>query len=257
MAHGMSDRIREGLSGLPHHVHGLYAGTGWVSETTDETGARLRVLRVGGAEQSATYLDERRFDLPFEYLSLFDLALQDAPEAPRVAMIGGGCFSWPKHALVRWPGIRLTVVEPEPALVELARSEFFLDEAERRFATHPIDVRTMTGQDFLASCDVTFDALLVDAFVGSQADGGLFAPQHVRRMRACLGDKSILAANVVSALSGRRAQALDDVAHALGDVFDHVCALPMNMARPRAVDNVVVFASRLPLAIPGSLPLER
>lgn len=257
MTHGIGKRAQEGLPFRPHHVHGLHAGTGWVSEVTDETGQLVRVLRIGGAEQSATYTDERRFDLPFEYLSLFDLALEDAPDPARVAMIGGGCFSWPKHALVRWPGIRLTVVEPEAALVELARGEFFLDEAERRFATHPIDIRIATGQEFLDELDVTYDALLVDAFVGSRQDADLFGQAHVTRMRECVGARGMVAANVVSALSGRHAQPLDDVAHALGDVFAHVCALPLSPGRPMASDNVVVFASDRPLTIPGGLPLER
>ena len=257
MSRALSRLATGGIKALPQRVPGLSTGTGWVLTTHDETGARLRVLRVNGADQSATYLDERRFELPFEYLSLFDLALAHSHHSPRVALIGGGCFSWPKHALATWPGIRITVVEPEQALVDLARDTFFLAEAEERFASHPLDIRICTGEDFLESCTDTYDALLVDAFSGHEVASPLFSDANLERMSACLRGGGVVAANVVSALSGRHADPLDNVAHGFGRIFDNVCALPLGIARPKVPDNVVVFASDADLKIPGSLPLSR
>ena len=59
----------------------------------DEQGTPVRLLFVGRSVQSATYLGERRYDLPLEYYRAFDRVVRaaDLAERPaRLLVLGGG-----------------------------------------------------------------------------------------------------------------------------------------------------------------------
>lgn len=99
-------------------------------ETSD--GTPLRMLSIGDGFQSATFVGERRFEPPFAYCRALDQLLFDAaPHAKRILLLGGGAFSYPKHALTTHPSATMDVVEIDPAVVEIARKHFYLEELER------------------------------------------------------------------------------------------------------------------------------
>lgn len=131
--------------------------------TVRHGGDAIRVLNVGGAYQTATYLDERRFDLVFPYYRAFDLAFSLDPPARRVLAIGAGGCAWPKHAVATHPDVRVDAVEIDPAIVEVARELFFVDELE---ATGRLRLIAADGRAFLESCEEKYDAIVVDAFAG-------------------------------------------------------------------------------------------
>ena len=77
--------------------------------TAGPDGDAVRVLSVGGAFQSAAYLDGRP-DAPFAYLRAFDAMLDAGVPVRRVLMLGGGAFAYPRHLLARRPDVRLDAV---------------------------------------------------------------------------------------------------------------------------------------------------
>lgn len=93
----------------------------------------IRVLYVGGGFQSATYLGKRRFEPVFEYYRAFDHMFEAPLTIKNVLMIGGGAYSYPKHLLTTHADVAIDVVEIDPAIVNIARKHFYLDELERAY----------------------------------------------------------------------------------------------------------------------------
>lgn len=108
-------------------------GPARVYDTEGPDGAAIRVLEVGGAFQSAAYVDGRP-EAPFAYLRAFDAIFDAGVPMRRVLMLGGGAFAYPRHVLARRGDVELDVVEADPAIVALAREHFFLADAERAHA---------------------------------------------------------------------------------------------------------------------------
>ena len=108
-------------------------GPARVYDTEGPDGAAIRVLEVGGAFQSAAYVDGRS-EAPFAYLRAFDAIFDAGAPMRRVLMLGGGAFAYPRHVLARRGDVELDVVEADPAIVALARERFFLADAERAHA---------------------------------------------------------------------------------------------------------------------------
>ena len=103
-----------------------------------EDGEQVRALSLGGVFQSATYVDDRRFEPVFAYYRAFDALFLAEPAlghpVRHVLMLGGGGFAYPKHLLTTRAGIRMDAVELDPGIVRAARRWFFLDELEARLA---------------------------------------------------------------------------------------------------------------------------
>lgn len=103
-------------------------------------GRRLvRVFRLGGVYQSATYLGLHWGEPVFAYHRAFDavfeadreLAAQTGHGVHRVLALGGGGFAWPKHALLTRPDLILGVVEIDPKVIECAEAWFYVDRLEK------------------------------------------------------------------------------------------------------------------------------
>ena len=128
----MSLGLWEKMRGRGRQAFPTMFGEATVYAMPAEDGSLVRMLNVGGVLQSATYLDERWAQCPFAYLRSFDHMFEAQPTLTvrRVLMIGGAGFAYPKQLLVEHPGVQLDVVEIDPAMVDLARREFFLDRLE-------------------------------------------------------------------------------------------------------------------------------
>ena len=147
------------------HRVALADGQAQVFCVRSASGAEVRVLQTGGVWQSATYLDDRRFEPVFAYYRAFDHMFEAARTGGvvvrRALMLGGGGFAYPKHALTTWPDLRMDVVEIDPAIVRAARDYFFLDELEERLAREAaatgenasrLRVITLDGRAYLEAC---------------------------------------------------------------------------------------------------------
>lgn len=103
-------------------------------------GSRLvRVFRLGGVYQSATYLGLHWGEPVFAYHRAFDavfeadreLAAQTGHGVHRVLALGGGGFAWPKHALLTRPDLIVGVVEIDPKVIECAEAWFYVDRLKK------------------------------------------------------------------------------------------------------------------------------
>lgn len=166
-----------------------------------EDGTPVRVLYVGGGFQSVSYLGERRFEPVFAYYCALDALFQANLPHDRIALIGGGGFSYPKHLLTTRPHTGIDVVEIDPAIIQIARDHFFVDEIE---ATHGPQgtgrLRTFSqdGLDFLQSApSCTYSAIINDSFDGTAPTMHLLGPQALDQAKRCLIPQGVYLLNLV------------------------------------------------------------
>ena len=212
-----------------------------------EEGTPLRVLYVGGGFQSATYLGKNRFHPVFAYYRAIDLVFHVGKPVRRMLMIGGGGFSYPKHMLMSVDPMHrdtsIDVAEIDPAIVEIARRHFDLDEVERLHGvqgTGRFGLIVADAAQALQTMDRSvYDVVVNDSFDGDECTIALFLPEVLYEAKRVMTPNGIFVANVI---------AEDDAgampyANALNAAFDHVYYLPCPDDDFNGSNNSLIFAS--------------
>ncbi len=138
---------------------------------TDRGDPDVRILVLDNLTHAATNLRDPT-DLRFGYIRRFadaTVPLRDAlGRAPDVLHIGGGGFTFPRYLEAIHAGARQTVLELDPRVLEVARSELGFVPSEG------IDVRLGDArQSIRALPSDSYDLVIGDAF------GGLAVPWHL------------------------------------------------------------------------------
>lgn len=227
-----------------------------------EDGSLVRMLNVGSVLQSATYLDERWAQCPFAYLRAFDHLFEAVPPlaVERVLMIGGAGFAYPKQLLVEHPGVKLDVVEIDPAMVDLAREHFFLDRLEAQLTeegrSNDLRIFVEDGAVFLQgeSGRPTYDAIIVDAFVGREAVPFFSASEGIAAAKKRLSAGGLLMANCVVEYAADAMYRLFTYVERLREQF--ACATVIDAADEEfgGADNYLVVASDVPYPFTNTIP---
>ncbi|MDE8701937.1 hypothetical protein PZH32_03065 [Adlercreutzia equolifaciens] len=257
-----------------------------------EDGSLVRMLNVGGVLQSATYLDERWAQCPFAYLRSFDHMFEAQPTLTlrRVLMIGGAGFAYPKRLLVAHPGVQLDVVEIDPAMVDLARQEFFLDRLEAQLDEEgragDLSIFTEDGEAFLrrgacrvqglaadveaapvevppfeeplsqdaSSGAVPYDAIIIDAFVGREAVPFFASDEGATTAKACLSPGGLLMANCVAEYTGDAMYRLFSQVERLREHFANVYVIDASDEEFGGADNYLLIATDGTYPFTGVIP---
>ncbi|MGM9940604.1 MAG: spermidine synthase [Bulleidia sp.] len=131
----------------------------------------LRMCFVNGHMQSAMYLEEgRENDLVFPYMQRFSYAFALKPDIRNALLIGGGTFSYPKFFLDSYRRTKLTVVEICQDMIDLAYAYFGLDELDIEQQSN-LRIVCDDAFVFLETCDVQYDLIINDAFIGNRMKG--------------------------------------------------------------------------------------
>lgn len=238
-----------------HRIPNTLAGPAYVCTITDDEGHPLRVLWQGGAYQSATYLGERRFELPFRYYRGFDVLFGKTRPDARVLMVGGGGCSYSKYAIVHHPQAFLDVVENDPAIIAAARDYFFVDELLARPDTAGrLNLIASDGRVYVDEAPAgAYDAVINDSFAGSVPVPSLSTVEAALSVRRCLRPQGLYLANVVSADEGRDIGFVRDCVSTLSEVFSFVhvvlCADDVHSDE----DNYLLIATDAHVDFPGEM----
>lgn len=256
-------------------------GTAYVYDVETEDGDPVRLLEVGGVFESATYLDERRFELTFEYYRAFDHLFEAVPEPQRVLMIGGGGYAYPKHFVASQPHGSMDVVEIDPVITRIAREHFFLGELMERFDTREtgrLNLVTADGRAYLeeraaeferacagANSDAgyfvnpvdlvepAYDVIINDSFSGAEATSSLLDDAGLAAVKACLVPKGLYLINVICDIE-EDARDLLLVVEALQAHFACVHVIPCVDEVFGDADNNLVIATDGAYSFTGCLP---
>lgn len=242
---------------LEEHVYPTMFGDAEVFVLQTEEGMPLRVLYVDGGFQSATYLGKDRFQPVFAYYRAIDYVFRAGRPVRRMLMIGGGGFSYPKHLLMSDDPMHrdasIDVVEIDPAIVEIARKHFGLDEVEQLHGaqgTGRLGVIVADGAQALQTmASSVYDVVVNDSFDGDECTSALFSPEVLGDAKRVLTASGIYVANIIAEDAAEAAPYAD----ALHTVFAHVYLLPCPDDDFNGSSNNLLFASDTPLALPGFL----
>lgn len=222
-----------------------------------QDGSPVRVMQIGGVYQSATFLDERRFEPVFSYYRGFDLAFHYCGEHARLLMIGGGGFAWPKHVLAGDRDVEcLDVVEIDPAVIRIARKRFYVDEASELWLG---TLRCIEG-DGRAYVDqyrgVRYDCIVLDAFSGCEPVESLATVEFARGAKRVLAADGAVLANVVSGDDGTDISFLRDMAASFSTTFENVYAMPCEDDLLAVEDNYLLVATDSDFVPDGALVFD-
>lgn len=208
----------------------------------DRAGYREMVASDGRGELvwSRAALDEPERSGWF-YIDLLHLAAVRAPSQRRILFIGsGGGVSVRQFARV-YSGARLDVVDPDERVIVLARRWFGLDSVPN------LTVTVDDGAGFLRRApNETWDAIIVDAYDGSELAAPLASRTFFADVRRALRPGGGLAFNVIGSLGGSsEVQPIERAARAerldvrLVPVLD-----PGEAYSPTSVRNIVLLGRR-------------
>lgn len=180
-------------------LRGRLRGGGLGIEVSEREG--VRYLHIGSTDiQSAMRID-RPYDLELTYSRCVFAPLLFAPVPRRVFTIGLGGGSIPKFIHHRMPDIVQTVVEIDPRVVAVARTQFLLPREDDRLVIEVGD-----GAEALRSEAALQDWILLDGFDGSQQSDGLTSEDFYAECAARLTPTGVLIANIWSTAPSYEAQ---------------------------------------------------
>jgi MFS family permease len=141
-----------------------------------------RVLWLDNLRHSYVDLEDPTY-LAFRYARIFGAVLDSQlPNGPADSLsIGGGGFTFPRYVAATHPGGINTVLELDPAVVDIAESELGLDPAT-------LDIRTGDARITLRqTAESAYDVVIGDAFGGPAVPWHLttkeFAEEFSQRLR--------------------------------------------------------------------------
>jgi len=187
--------------------------------------------------------------LEFAYTRMFAAVVDATSVRPLDAVhLGGGGFSMPRWLDATRPGSTGVVLELDPGLIEIARSDLGLRDMP------DVDIRVGDARVLLREIPPdSADLVIGDAFGGVAAPWHLATREVATRIDEVLRPDGVYVLNVIDrrSMSFLRAELAT-----LADVFPHVVALGHD-GTLRTGGNVVVAASRRPIDLDAVLAEAR
>lgn len=189
----------------------------------------IRTLHLGSQAVQSAMRVARPDSLELAYTRAMMAWPLFCPQACEVLMVGLGGGSLAKYLLARETGLRVTVVEIEPVVVELARRHFALPEESARFS-----VRIANGADYVPAHAAVADVILLDGYDAGDQVEELATLEFYRACRRALRPGGVLVVNLWGG-SPDFGHYFSRLSQAFGG---HLAWLPVE-----GKSNVVVFAA--------------
>jgi len=208
---------------------------------------RVRYLKLDNYWQSAIDLD-RPDRTVFAYSDYMHLPLIFVPRLRRVALIGLGGGTVPRHYVQDYPSVQMDVAEIDPAVVETARRWFTLPEEQR------LRVSAGDGRLFLLRASERYDVILLDAYLIDTIPFHLATAEFFRLAAARLAPGGVLASNVIGALEGEDSRLFRAIYKTFRAVFTTVYVFPVGhgaFSSTELLRNIIIVGSMEP-ALPAA-----
>ena len=235
-------------------------GPALVFDSKDEDGTTVRLLNVGGTFQSVCYVSsELLWDPVCEYHRSWARVVhrawpkaqkgcsEERPNRHRALVMGGGGFSFPKWLIAYRQDFACDAVEIDPAILQIAREQFFLDELISTFCTHANNRLNLIVDDawsYLAKSGTSFDLIVNDAFRGNKPLGNVNTLDGAKTVRHHLTHDGVYIGNVRTPLVGKRSMPLWEAADAFLAVFGNVWIIPERPEDPKKPGNNALVACK-------------
>jgi len=152
--------------------------------------AGLRYMKFGNSiVQSAVYIDDP-VSLQVEYTKYLPLALLFKPNSLSLLTIGLGGGAVPRIIKEYLPEIQIEAVEIDPAVVEIAKKYFFLEQ-------YPAyNIAVMDGRVYLMRSKKKFDIILLDAYNADSIPFHLTTIEFLLLVKSRLNSGGVVASNL-------------------------------------------------------------
>lgn len=201
-----------------------------------------RALWLDTLRHSYVDLDDPTY-LEFRYARIFGAVLDaQLPNGPASSLsIGGGGFTFPRYVDTTHPGGLNTVLELDPAIVDIATEELGLD-------ANTLDIRTGDARVTLQTTPAgAYDVVIGDAFGGPAVPWHLTTREFAEEFASRLRPGGFYVLNLIDypPLGFARAETAT-----LAAVFDHIAVIaPADYFAGQRGGNFVLVASDAPLAL--------
>ncbi len=226
-----------------------------VQEGYDEKRRHLRLLSTPPELTQSAMNIERPNELVLDYTRHYALAWQLRPKAEKMLMLGGAGYSIPKYLLHTREHIALDVVEIDPAMTRLARERFGLPQDARMRIFHE-DARTYLNR-YAQKGEAAYDVIMGDTFSSVyNIPFQLSTVECATRVHSSLKPDGVYICNILSAVTGPKAQLLESIRASFGQVFASVHIFPLQPGNPGTVQNVMLLALKDANTLPTRAQLE-
>lgn len=194
--------------------------------------SNLRVLLIDGVLQGNMSLATGRALSQYIH-SLHYLALSHLPQPKTALQLGTGAGLLPKDLAA--DGVKVTAVEIEPRIVEVAKKHFGLPDA--------IDVRIADARSFLRHDDAKYDLIFLDTFASESTPWHMLTKEAFEEMKERLNPGGRVLVNTV-AYADAKEHALAGVETTMLKVFPQVIAYPgpAESESPDELVNIILVA---------------
>ena len=207
-----------------------------VEETTTPLGETVRLLKLDSTAEGGQYVETGGICLGYQHY--WRLAEVFCPPPERAVFLGGGGFAMPQQFAKRYPAARVDVVELDPAVIEVGRRFFRLDEFP---SVLPV---AADARRFLRTAGHRYDFIVGDVYDGVRS----IPPHLVTReffglVKDRLTEDGVYLMNIVSPIHGPHAGLFRAILATVRTQFAATEVYAVDPARSDRPGNVIIVAS--------------
>jgi spermidine synthase len=176
----------------------------------------------------------------FSYTDYLHLPLALVPHPRRVLFVGMGGGTAPSRFYHDYPGLRIDVVEIDPAVVATARRFFGLPGAPR------LAVHVQDGRLWLRRTAERYDLIVLDAYLIDTIPFHLATREFYAEAAARLAPGGAVAANVIGATRGPESRLFRAIDKTFASVFPAVYVFPVDGESDGAPQNIIIVGTAGP-----------
>jgi predicted membrane-bound spermidine synthase len=208
-----------------------------VREQPTPDGDRERTIFLDTTAEGAQYVRSRR--LPRRYQDYWELARVFCPRVQTAAFLGGGGFAMPEALADAYPQASIDVVEIDPAVIDVGRRFFRLDEYPQ------IRAVADDARRYLRMSGRKYDLIVADAFHGIRCvPAHLVTREFFQLVKDRLQADGVAMVDIGAALAGPDAVLFQSLLKTMREVFEHHCVFRTRQGVDKqAIQNLFIVAS--------------
>jgi spermidine synthase len=180
-------------------------------------------------------------ELRLIYSRYTSLAFAFRPDAKNILIVGLGGGSIPKKLQKSFPSLQIDVVEIDPEVIQIAKSQFNVRESKN------LRLYTQDGRLFLTRTQTQYDIILLDAYYADAMPFHLATKEFFELAQRKLTPNGLIVANLISAVTGQSGRIARAFAKTERQIFPQVYLFaarrPDNVSLD-TVQNVIVIATK-------------
>lgn len=196
-----------------------------------------RFLKLDSTLEGAMRMNDGGLLLDYQHYWRL-VRLNEELSVKRALFIGAGAFGMPEEVSRLMEGSQVDVVEIDPAVIEVGRRYFKLNE-------HPnVHAYASDARRFLNESAGNYDFIFGDAYNGvHHIPSHLVTQEFFGTVKKKLSPNGIFLMNVITAVEGGKSDLLGHMLATVRSVFPHVEAFAVNGVQ-RGPQNVILLASQ-------------